>query len=224
MRKGSAQRGVTLPELLVALLVFAMISSAGVYALRLAVDGREQLESSDTKLREWQLARLTIRQDLAQIARRVVRDEFGDAQAGAFMGGIGFAGRAPVQGETLLAGFVRRGWTNPESAVPRSTLQYVEYLLKGDDIVRRTRPYLDDARDQPHTDRILFADIRNAELSFLAGETADGLQWSEVWPAPGARGFAPQAMRLVFETERLGEVEQLFWIGPLDRNTAGDSS
>ena len=42
------QRGVTLPELLVALFVFALISSVGVYALRLAVEGREQLTENDS--------------------------------------------------------------------------------------------------------------------------------------------------------------------------------
>lgn len=224
MRKLSAQRGLTLPEMLVALLVFAMIAGAGVYALRLAVEGREQLEQADDDLREWQLARLTIRQDLAQLVPRSVRDEFGNAQAGPFIGGIGFAARAPVAGETPLAGFVRRGWVNPENAAPRSTLQYVEYILKDDDIVRRTRPYLDDARGQPETDRVLFSDVRNAQLTFLAGETPQGLQWADAWPAPGGRGFAPRALRLVFETDRLGEIEQLFWVGSLSETASGRPS
>lgn len=212
------QRGVTLPELLVALFIFALIASAGVYALRLAVDGREQLEKADEALRAWQLARLTVRQDLAQLKERVVRDEFGQPQAGAFIGGLGFSGRTPVAGETPLAGFVRGGWINPGDALPRSDLQYVEYILKGGDIVRRTRPYLDDARDQPETDRVLFAGVSNARLSFLTGETAEGLQWSDTWPAPGG-GFAPHAVRLVFTTGRLDEVEQLFWVGRLNETT-----
>lgn len=215
MGKKALQRGVTLPELLVALFIFAMISGAGVYALRLAVDGREQLERADSELREWQIARMIIRQDLAQLAERTVRDEFGQPQAGPFIGGIGFAGRLPVENETPLAGFVRRGWVNPGNAAPRSSLQYVEYVLKGDDIVRRTRPYLDDARGQPETDRVLFSGVSNVEFSFLAGETSEGLQWADAWPGPGARGFAPRAVRLVFATDRLGEVEQLFWIGDL---------
>lgn len=222
MRDVSKQRGVTLPELLIALFVFAMISGGGVYALRLAVDGREQLERFDDNLRAWQLARLMIRQDMAQLAPRVVRDEYGQLQSGVFVGGIGFVGRTPVAGETPLAGFVRRGWANPDAAMPRSSLQYVEYVLKGGDVVRRTRPYLDDARNQPKTDRVLFSDVRNVQLTFLAGETSRGLQWADAWPGPD--GGAPRAVRFVFETDRYGEIEQLFWIGDLYQPARADES
>jgi general secretion pathway protein J len=209
------QRGVTLPELLVALLIFAMISSVGVYALRLGVDGREQLLETDERLREWQLARLTIRQDLAQVVSRAVRDEFGAPQPGPFLGGIGFSGRTPIAEETPLVAFVRGGWNNIDATTPRSTLQYVEYVLKEDDIVRRTRTYLDDARDQPERDRILFEDVEDVELEFLLGETSRGLEWGENWPAPGARSAPPRAIRLMFTSEHYGEIEQLFWLGEI---------
>ncbi len=205
------QRGLTLPELLVALFVFALISSVGVYVLRLAVDGREQLMETDASLREWQLARIIIRQDLMQIVGRTVRDEFGDPQPGPVIGGLGFSGRTPETGETPLVGFVRGGWANYDAATPRSTLQYVEYILKDDDIVRRTRPYLDDAREQPERNRALFESVENVTFDFLLGETSRGLEWSEDWPA-GATP-TPSAVRLRFQTEKFGEIEQLFWIG-----------
>jgi general secretion pathway protein J len=215
MKRRAAQRGVTLIELLIALFVFALISSAGVYALRLAVEGSEQLERSEAVLREWRLARLIIREDMAQLAPRIVRDEFGQSQGAAFFGGVAIAARAPIAGEELLAGFVRRGWANPNDAMPRSTLQYVEYVLKDGDIIRRSRPYLDDARNQPRNDRVLFFDVENVQFQFFAGETREGLQWSDIWPAPGAGGFAPRAVRLSFESVRFGPIEQLFWIGDL---------
>ncbi len=212
------QRGLTLPELLVALFVFALISSVGVYVLRLAVEGREQLVETDTSLREWQLARIIIRQDLIQIVDRTVRDEFGDPHPGAIIGGLGFSGRTPVAGETPLVGFVRGGWANYDAATPRSTLQYVEYILKDDDIVRRTRAYLDDTRELPERDRALFQGVENVTLDFLLGETSRGLDWSEDWPA-GA-GAAPRALRLRFQTEKFGEIEQLFWIGAVGGGSA----
>ena len=205
------QRGVTLPELLVALFVFALISSVGVYALRLAVEGREQLTENDTSLREWQLARIIIRQDLMQIANRTARNEFGELQAGPFIGGLGFSNRTPVAGETPLVAFVRAGWANYDAQTPRSTLQYVEYVLKDRDIVRRTRPYIDDARDQPNRDRPLFQNVEDVSIDFLLGETSRGLDWTENWPAGGS--VAPSAVRLRFRNSEFGEIEQLFWIG-----------
>ena len=205
------QRGVTLPELLVALFVFALISSVGVYALRLAVEGREQLTENDTSLREWQLARIIIRQDLMQIADRTARNEFGELQAGPFIGGLGFSNRTPVAGETPLVAFVRAGWANYDAQTPRSTLQYVEYVLKDRDIVRRTRPYIDDARDQPNRDRPLFQNVEDVSIDFLLGENSRGLDWSENWPAGAS--VAPSAVRLRFRNSEFGEIEQFFWIG-----------
>ena len=210
-QRRSQQSGLTLPELLVALFVFALISSIGVYVLRLAVDGREQLTENDASLREWQLARIVIRQDLMQLVDRTVRDEFGALQAGPVIGGVGFSGRISEAGETPLVGFVRGGWANYDPSTPRSTLQYVEYLVKDGDIVRRTRSFLDDVREQPKRDRILFNDVEDVTFEFLLNESNRGLEWTEDWPA-GAGG-APAAARLRFRSASFGDMEQLFWIG-----------
>ncbi|MEO1251891.1 MAG: type II secretion system minor pseudopilin GspJ [Pseudomonadota bacterium] len=216
MSRRCGQRGVTLPELLIALLVFAFIAGVGVAALRLAIDGREQLIESDDRLREWQLARLIIRSDLAQIAHRTVRDEFGDRNPASVIGGVGFSDRPAEADEAPLMGFVRGGWSNFDGATPRSTLQYVEYVFKDGALVRRTRSYLDDARNQPNRERILFADVEDAEISFLVGETSRGLDWAPDWPVTGAGPAAPPvAIQMSFRHARLGDVEQLFWIGEL---------
>lgn len=213
----SRQRGVTLPELLISLLIFAMISGVAVYALRLTVEGRDQLGLADAAIRDMQIARLVIKEDLLQAVPRVTRDEFGVANPGAFLGGAGLAFRVPKDGETALMSFVRGGWANPGGLAPRSTLQAVEYLLIGDRLVRRTRPYLDDARGQPRTDRTLIAGVTGAEVGFLQGETAAGLQWAELWPAPGATAPIPAAVRLTMTTPALGRFDQLFYVGEVAR-------
>lgn len=211
--KRSSQRGLTLPELLIALLVFAMISGAAVYALRLSVEGREQLEEADKDIREMQIMRQIVKQDLAGVVNRIVRDEFGNPYPAAFLGGAGLSFRQPVEGERTLMAFVRRGWTNPGDRAPRSTLQAVEYLIKGEDLVRRVRPYLDDARGQPRIDRLLLTKVADVEIGFATGEeTSSGLVYSDLWPRPG-QGSAPPAVKLTLTTERFGEVEQLFWLG-----------
>ncbi len=210
--KKAAQRGLTLPELLIALLVFAMISGAAVYSLRLSIEGREQLEEADQDVRDMQIARLILKQDLALTVLRTVRDEFGNPYPAPFLGGDGLSFRQPKDGERLLMAFVRRGWQNPENRAPRSTLQAVEYLMIGDTLVRRVRPYLDDARGQPRTDRVLLEGVTAVGVGFLAGETSSGLNWADLWPAPSGSG-APKAIRLMLTTDRFGALEQLFWIG-----------
>ena len=211
--KWLTQRGLTLPELLIALLVFAMISGAAVYALRLSVEGREQLETADRDIREFQILRQVLKQDFSGIVLRTVRDDFGNSLPAAFLGGKGLSYRPPVEGERSLMAFVRRGWTNPDNRAPRPTLQAVEYLIKGDDLVRRVRPYLDDARGQPRTDRVLIAGVADVEIGFFTGaETSSGPVFSDLWPTPQSRGF-PRAIRLAMTTKRFGKIEQLFWLG-----------
>lgn len=212
-----AQKGLTLPELLIALLIFAMISGAAVYALRLSVEGREQIEEADQDIRDMQVMRTILKQDLANVVLRTVRDEFGNPYPAPFLGGEGLSFRRPPEGETLLLAFVRRGWTNPENRAPRSTLQAVEYLMVGEDFVRRARPYLDDAARQPRIDRILLRDVSALSISYyLGGETSGGLNFGDLWPAFGGGG-APEAIRISMTTTRFGALEQYFWLGKFEQ-------
>lgn len=214
--KSIAQRGLTLAELLIALLIFAMISGAAVYSLRLSVEGRDQLKAADAATRGMQIARILIKEDVAQIALRLRRDEFGNLLPAPFFGGGGYTTKRPVKGEKPLMSFVRRGYDNPGADAPRSSLQAVEYLQVGDRLVRRTFPYVDGARDQPHTDRTLITGVIAASIDFLAGETPSGLTWVDAWPGPRVQGNTPpRAIRLTMTTNRFGEVEQLFWVGDI---------
>lgn len=210
------QHGLTLPELLVALLIFAMVSTAAVFALRLGVEARDQLKEAEARLAELQIANLLIREDMAQIRLRTVRDEYGDVAGPPFRGGDEWRPRNEPQGERRLLAFVRAGWTNPGEEAPRSELQYVEYVEKGGALVRRIRPFLDDARGQPRFDRVLIREARGLTLRFLLGEKAlrqGELEWIDAWPAPGVPRLAPRAISIAIESDRYGQIEQLFWIG-----------
>lgn len=211
MKRG--QHGLTLVELLVAMLVFSFVASASVYALRLSINARDQLEAADGRIAEIEIARIVLKEDLAQIVDRPARDEFGDKARAAFRGGAEIRLRNPVPGETLLMGFVRGGWANPGGDAPRSSLQYVEYLEKNGALVRRIRPFLDAARGQPQYDRILISDARDIEVRFLAGEIRGELDWAASWPLPGAGSAPPQAVSLRFVSDRFGALRDDFWIG-----------
>ncbi len=207
-----AQSGVTLPELLISLLIFAMISGVAVYALRLTVEGRDQLGAADALIRDMQIARIVMKEDFLQAAPRITRDQFGNRNPGAFLGGKGLAFRVPGDGETVLVSFVRRGWSNADAVAPRPALQAVEYLLVGDRLVRRSRPYLDDAEGQPRTDRTLLSGVAAAEVSFFLNETNAGFLWADLWPSPQVSTPVPAAIKLTLTMERFGVFDQLFYI------------
>ena len=50
--KSARQTGFTLPELLIALFIFALISGAAVYTLRLSIEGRGQVGRMDGVVRD----------------------------------------------------------------------------------------------------------------------------------------------------------------------------
>lgn len=208
------QKGFTLPEVMIALLVFAAIASASVYALRLGVDSRDQLASADARLKAFQIARTLIKEDLAQVAARNVRNEYGQLLPAAFRGNIVEFGGSVEDDETLLLAFVRKGWLNPNADAPRSSLQYVEYILKDGALIRRARVYLDEASQSDMIERVLFEGLEDASASFLIGETRGELEWADIWPVSGAaRPPSAVALTLTFADET--SLEQRFWIGDL---------
>ncbi len=209
------QSGFTLPELLVALLIFSLVATAAVFALRLGVNAREQLTRASGTLADWQAARIIIKEDLAGMVVRPVRDEFGSPAGPPFRGGMEAYERNAPRGETRLAAFVRAGWSNPGGDAPRSNLQHVEYLYRDGALVRRIRPFIDDARGQKRFERALLRDIGDVEMNFLTGEVRGELDWAAAWPLPQLRQPFPMALSIAVRSGRFGEVEQLFWIGPL---------
>jgi len=211
--KRQAQKGFTLAELMIALLVFSFVATTGVYTLRIGAEAREQLETSEAQLREFELMRALIKNDFLQIKPRPVRDEFGELSAQWFYGGDAHPQAALTSGERLLISFVRDGWANPGAKEPRSSLQYVIYVEREGQLIRRVRPYLDEARGQPNAERILLSDLNEINVEFLRGQVSGRFDWAEEWPVGGATAANPKAVALTVVNQRYGEMRLLFWIG-----------
>lgn len=209
------QRGMTLPEVLIALLVFAAIASTSVYALRLGIDSRDQLTTADQSLKAFQIARTLMKEDFAQLAMRPVRDEFGNHKPAAFLGNLTTFGGNAADDEKTLAAFVRDGWINPGARLPRSALQHVEYVFKGDALIRRARIYLDETTQSDVSERVLFEGLTTARAAFLTGEARGELVWTDIWPISDSRTGAPRAVSITVERDGEPPVVQYFWIGAL---------
>jgi len=170
----SVEQGFTLVEVMVALLIFAMIASAGVAILSFSI--RAQAATGARLDDQAAIARTVsaLTADLAQAAPRAARDEAGRLRP-AFVG---------EPGEML---FTRGGWTNLD-ATARPNLQKVLWRLSGQTLVRIGYPEVDGAQplaQTPMLDRVSALVVRYR----YAGA------WSDRWD--GAGGIAlPQALEL----------------------------
>ena len=139
------QSGFTLVEVIISLFIFSLIATSALYATRVGLSAGEQVERADSRLAQMQRARLIIREDLLQALARPVRDEFGTPATAPMLGGTRAREGTFNDEERLLLRFVRGGWENPDYVDPRPEVQFVTYLVRGTELIRRTGPFLDAA-------------------------------------------------------------------------------
>lgn len=169
-------RGFTLLELLIAITIFALISSAA-YALLNSV--RKAHDASSLVLQQMdkeQRVEIVLERDLGQIISDVTLTN---------------------NGRTLS--FVRNGWPNlltPE----RSTLQRVRYQLDDDALVRQFWPVTASPDEEPPVEQVLMIELSGLSLRVKNSEG----QWLNQWP-PSEKGKTnPIGLELTLEHQRLG--------------------
>lgn len=196
IRRTPPQNGFTLVELMVSLVIFSMLSAAGVALLSFSV--RAQGAANERLDEVAQLRRLNalLTADLAQALPRSYRDGAGATRA-AFTGGAGAPG-------SVALGMVRGGWSNPD-LLPRASLQRVEYRVVDGRLERIAYPYVDGS--QPLAPAVLLTGVRSLALRYRSAGN-----WRQVWDSQRPDAL-PQAVELVADVERLGTVRQLFVVG-----------
>ena len=159
--------GFTLLELMIAIMMFAMISTAA-YKLFESVSRAQQVTDGILeRLDVQQRAQLVIEKDLFQLAARSIRDEFGDRQP---------ALRAPASEGALLA-FTRSGWRNPLNEI-RSDLQRVRYEIAEGKLIRSYWQMLDRAPDPVQIRQVLMDQVQRVRLRFMDEKK----NWRNTWP------------------------------------------
>lgn len=189
------ERGFTLVELLVALVIFGMISAAAVALLSFSVNAQATVDSRQEALGDLRRAGALLSSDLGQAVPRLTRDRAG-AQQPAFRGGTG--------AEPVALAFVRRGWENMAGA-PRASIQKVEYGLAGGRLERRAYPYADGAEAMAPV--AVLDGVRSMRLRYRDRQG----EWRDRWD-PQLPTELPRAVELVVTLDR-GEIRQLFLTG-----------
>ena len=197
MPPAQGEQGFTLVELLVSLLIFGMLSAAGVALLTFSVKAQDLAGTRLEQIGDFRRFSALVTSDLAQAAPRLSRDENGVLQP-AFAGGTG-------QGDPVAIKLVRRGWENLDRS-NRSSLQKVQYRLAGDRLERVGYRFVDGAQAMdPVT---LVEGVRSLRLRYRDPKG----EWRERWD-PTQPTDMPAAVEMVIEVERGGSIRQLFLVG-----------
>lgn len=200
------QRGFTLIEILVAMAIFTLIGLASTGLLTTVIDSNTLSQERFEKLQLLQRAVVTIERDIQQAVSRSVRVD-GEKREIVMAGG-------EVEGsDDDGIGFVRGGWHNPQLMLPRSTLQYVAYRLRDNQLERLYSNYVDNVIGYEPKVRVLLDEIESFKVEFLAGnnssstvEEDDDIKWSESYQGK----VLPRAVAIEFVSKDFGLLRREF--------------
>lgn len=205
MSRARAEAGFSLIEILVSVFIFAIIGAISVALLSSTLNARSVNEDVLDQIARLDRLRSLLREDFGQIALRDVRG--GESDGLVFAGDrAGVTAMRPQSGEQVVLSFTRRGRANPGLVRARSSLLHVEYLVRGESLVRRVSDYPDLADATALSETVLLDQASDISLDFLAG-TAWVRRAAVVSGAEGAG--LPAAIRLRYTLPRLGDLEHI---------------
>jgi len=182
------ESGFTLLELLVAVTVFAILSSLAYGGLqRLRADSRN-LDAREQALTRLQLTYAHLETDLSRVRARPVRDRLGSPLAA-------FSGRHAGPRRIALTTLGRHTLLLAPGA---SRLTRVDYLLRQGKLYRVQWPVLDRAHATVAQETLLLDHVSKLQLRFR------GRNWHDYWPLPENdvdAAVLPDAVEMVLELD-----------------------
>ena len=189
--------GFTLLEILIAVAIFAVVSTMALGGYNALLTQSDRIEASNARTRAIQLAVQRMVQDFAEIEPRPVREPLGSAPEPVL--------RAEPRSDRL-AELTRAGWSNP-AGVPRPTLQRVQYSIDDTKLRRDYWLALDRTLAATPVSVVLLDQVKSVKLRFLDANRA----WQDQWPGQGTPSpFArPIAVEITLELEDVGTLVRL---------------
>ena len=196
-----AQHGFTLLEVLVAVVIFGIISVLAYGGFNQLSQQSTIVESSAIRTRAIQSAVQRMAEDFSMLEPRPIREPLGETLEPALRAG-------GTRTETLLD-LTHSGWTNP-AGLTRSTLQRVTYRLLDNKLERAYWNALDRTLTTEPTTAVLVDKVRAASFRFMDQNQT----WHDQWPPLGYSGadatrLRPIAVEITLDLEDWGKLVRL---------------
>ncbi len=185
------QKGFTLLEVLVAMVIFSFMSLMAYGALANIFKGNEVITDQEVKLKKLQRSMMFIERDMRQLVLRA-RSSGYDQSSPAVDAGLDSEG---------IIEFTRAGNPNPTNLV-RSSLQRVRYALEEKKLRRLSWNLVDHIDAEPVT-MLLLEDVESFGFKFLDRNNA----WQENWRFGATM---PKAVEITLEHKHWGEIVRIF--------------
>jgi general secretion pathway protein J len=194
-------RGFTLLEVLVAVVVFGIISVLAYGGYNQLIQQSDIVERGASRTRSIQSTVQRMTEDFAMLEPRPIREPIGESLEPALR-----AGGTRVE---TLADLTRSGWTNP-AGLSRSTLQRVTYRLLDNKLERAYWTALDRTLSTEPTSAVLLDKVRAVSFRFMDQNQT----WHDQWPPLGYSGadaarLRPIAVEITLELEDWGKIVRL---------------
>lgn len=190
------QRGFTLIEMMIAIAIFAILSLGAYQVLQGVLRSDEISTERGDSLKQLQRAMVIVERDFQQMNARNNRsdDELTamPLQVGKFM----------LDSDDDGIAFVRSGWRNPLSQLPRSSLQRVMYRVKDEHLERLSYIYLDPITGEEPKKQLILEDVESLTFEFYYKD-----KWHETWSNKVA---LPDGVKMKLKLKQFGEIERLF--------------
>jgi general secretion pathway protein J len=197
-------RGFTLIEILIALMIFAIMGVLAATSLRAMIHSHEVLKKADKKTAELMMTMTLLRRDISQAIDRSVINTDGQLMP-SFV----------TMGDTLA--FTRGGLANPFNQQQQSDMQRIGYTLKAGNLVRVTWDVLDAAPTSVPVEAVLLHGVTSLQWQMIASDGKKSL----VWPMPKKPNSVttpdqppvaplPTVVLMVMQVKGLGVLQGIF--------------
>ncbi|MDP1573987.1 MAG: type II secretion system minor pseudopilin GspJ [Coxiellaceae bacterium] len=160
-------KGFTLIEILVALMIFAIMGTLAARSLQSIIHVHNALKKDNQQTMQLMMTMTLLRRDISEVIDRPILNNSGKVTPALV-----------VNAQQIV--FTRTGLLNPFNDSRQSNMQRIGYVLRGDQLTRLSWDVLDAVKNTQPTSQVLLPGVESIQWQCIASNG----EKSSVWPLP----------------------------------------